>query len=183
VRTRHLVLIALAALLAGMLVANQAKLRYWYTQWVLSDTPRPAGGSQALVPFTLPDLEGRSQSTEQWRGRILLINFWATWCPPCKEEIPLFMDFQERYGGRGLQIVGVALDERDAVADYRDGLLMNYPVLLADRQGLDLMKAYGNLAGVLPYSVVIDRQGRIRHRKMGAYRRQELEDVLAPLLQ
>jgi len=162
-----------------------AVLGYWAAgQLRTADAPAPAGEQLATtaVPFTLPDLEGKAHTLDDWSGRVLVLNFWATWCPPCREEIPAFMELQKTYGARGLQVVGVAIDEPQAVRDYRDGLLIDYPLLVGDRDAVDLMNRYGNLAGVLPYSVVIARDGRIVARKQGAYTHDELEAIVQPLL-
>ncbi len=161
---------ALAALAAGFFVSRSLEM------------PRLPATPAAAVDFVLPDLEGRPQSLASWQGKIVLLNFWATWCPPCREEIPLFIRFQERYATHGLQILGVAIDRREAVADYtrREGI--NYPVLLGEEEGLDLLARYGNPMGSLPFSVIIDRNGAIRAHKLGVFRESELEALLAPLL-
>lgn len=170
--TRNLLLLAaaLAALAAGFFVSR------------ILHAPRPEAMPAAAMDFTLPDLEGQPRSLAQWRGKIILLNFWATWCPPCREEIPLFIRLQERYGHKGLQIVGVAIDKKEAVAEFRRQLDISYPLLMAEAKGLDLLTSFGNRSGLLPYSVVIDREGAIRSYKLGAYRERELEELLAPLL-
>jgi thiol-disulfide isomerase/thioredoxin len=161
---------ALAALAAGFFVSRSLHL------------PRLEATPAAAVDFALPDLDGRLQSLAQWEGHVVLLNFWATWCPPCREEIPLFIRFQERYAAQGLQILGVAIDEREAVAAYSRRAHINYPVLLGEGQGLALLARYGNTKGSLPYSVLIDRDGTIRAHKLGAFRESELEALLAPLM-
>ncbi len=144
--------------------------------------PPPADASQAApVDFTLNDLSGRPRQLSEWRGRPLLLNFWATWCAPCREEIPLFMDMQQRHAATGLQIVGVALDQLRDVEDFVAKFNVSYPVLLADDGTLDLMRRYGNPIASLPYSVIFRADGSIAHRKLGAFRPAELEQVLASL--
>lgn len=135
-----------------------------------------------MVEFSLPDINDKIHNINQWRGKLILLNFWATWCPPCREEIPLFIDMQEKFGKRGLQIVGVAIDKKQAVENYPDFAFMNYPVLIGQNEVMTIMKQYGNRIGSLPYSVVIDPQGRILGRKVGAYKRVELEALLGGLL-
>ncbi|MFQ5982950.1 MAG: TlpA family protein disulfide reductase, partial [Woeseiaceae bacterium] len=115
-------------------------------------------------------------------GKIVLLNFWAPWCAPCREEIPLLMDLQKRYRGRGLQVVGIAIDDRDNVVHFRDEMSINYPILVGQDDAITLMTRYGNRIGSLPFSVTINREGRIVARKLGVYRRTELEDLLRPLL-
>jgi peroxiredoxin len=161
--------VAVAAVAAGYCTA---------VDWPLF--PPPSGGKVARPPsdFTLPDLDGRKRSLKDWRGQVVLLNFWATWCPPCREEIPLFLDMQRRYGDKGLQIVGVSVDDAAAVVAYARRLKINYPLLLAENEGLDLMASYGNSHGSLPYSVLIGADGAILARKLGAYGRKELESAL-----
>ena len=176
-----LAVVAVFAALAGFFAARQ-----------LQPDPAPHKAGAALpteravaasvVPFSLPDLDNRVRDIGEWKGDVIVLNFWATWCPPCRDEIPAFMKLQEAYAARGLQVVGVAIDEIEAVRDYRDELFINYPILVGDRDAVDIMKRYGNLAGVLPYSVVIGRDGRIEARKQGAYTHDDLEAIVKPLL-
>lgn len=130
----------------------------------------------------LADLEGRLQQVGQWRGRVLVVNFWATWCAPCREEIPVFVRLQSRHGERGLQFVGVAIDQPEKVEPFAREFRMNYPVLVGGLGALDLLRQAGNQAGVLPYTVVIDRQGRLVSRKLGGIDLQQLETLVKPLL-
>jgi thiol-disulfide isomerase/thioredoxin len=167
---RWLLFIAVSAVAAGT--------GYWVTQ----QSRAPASDAPDLVEFSLPDLAGRPQAVSQWRGKLVLVNFWATWCPPCREEIPLFVEFQRRYGVRGFQVVGAAIDQRDSVSDFARREAMNYPQLLAGDAGISLMAQLGNKTGSLPYSVVLAPDGRIVSRKIGAYRREELEAVIKQLL-
>ena len=130
----------------------------------------------------LPNLDGGTKRIADWRGKVVLVNFWATWCPPCREEIPLFMETQTRYGKAGLQIVGIAIDNRDDVAAYRDGLMMNYPVLIAADDGIALMERFGNRLGSLPYSLVLGPDGEVLSRKHGAYSKTELDQAIQAAL-
>ncbi|MBI3571103.1 MAG: TlpA family protein disulfide reductase [Gammaproteobacteria bacterium] len=132
--------------------------------------------------FKLPDLTGTPRSLSEWRGQVLVLNFWATWCPPCREEIPLFIDLQKRHGRDGLQFLGVAIDRQEDVVSYVAEIGMNYPTLVADDNGMELMRSYGNRMGSLPYSVIIDRDGQVVARKLGAFRGQELENLLFPVI-
>jgi len=111
-----------------------------------------------------------------------MINFWATWCPPCRREIPALMKLYKDYRDQGFVIVGIALDEKQNVIDYIDPMGVDYPVLIGDQEGIALTQAYGNRLGVLPYTVVIDRQGRIvsRHRNELTY--EQAERMIKPLL-
>src|SRR3970282_1500768 len=132
----------------------------------------------AATDFALRDLAGNTHSLSSWRGKVVLLNFWATWCPPCREEIPLFIDLQRRYAQQGLQIVGISIDNPEAVARYWQEMKINYPLLIADETTYELMAAYGNRQGGLPYSVLIAADGRIAGGKIGAYHCAELEAAL-----
>lgn len=160
-----LLLVGAAALAAGF--------------WLASELRRPdEGAGPSAVSFALPDLEGRVRNLSEWKGKTILLNFWATWCPPCREEIPMLIDAQSRLGERGVQVIGVAIDDPKAVAAYARDMKINYPVLIGDAAAMNLMDVYGNRAGSLPYSVVIQPDGSIASRKLGAYRGHELEEAL-----
>lgn len=132
--------------------------------------------------FALPDLAGKTRRLADWRGKVVLLNFWATWCPPCRYEIPGFIRLQRRYGDQGLQIVGISIDNPEAVARYWQEMKINYPLLLADDSTFELMSAYGNRPGSLPYSVVIGRDGGIIATRLGVYEEAALEKLIQPLL-
>lgn len=132
--------------------------------------------------FSLPDTSGQTRSVQEWDGKVLVINFWATWCPPCREEIPEFVALQRKYAGRGLQFVGIAIDEREAVVPFMEAVGINYPVLLGQLTGVELSRDYGNRWGALPYTAVIDREGHIVFVKPGALTHREMEQEILPHL-
>jgi thiol-disulfide isomerase/thioredoxin len=142
----------------------------------------PAAVAERVFAARLTDLQGGAPSLEQWRGQVLVINFWATWCAPCREEIPGFVRLQERYGARGLQFVGIALDQPDKVAEFAREFRMNYPLLLGGLETMDLLRQAGNRAGVLPYTLVIDRRGQVVSRQPGGLKEPKLETLIQPLL-
>lgn len=159
---------ALLALAVGLAAAALGfAVHYWLRAAAVT---APA----AATDFALRDLAGKTHSLADYRGKLVLLNFWATWCPPCRKEIPLFIELQRRYQKQGLQIVGISIDNPEAVARYWQEMRINYPLLLADETTFELMAAYGNRTGGLPYSVLIGTDGQIRQVKMGAYHEQEL---------
>jgi thiol-disulfide isomerase/thioredoxin len=137
---------------------------------------------QALLAAPLPGLDGRKQTLDSWRGRVLVINFWATWCAPCREEIPEFVRMQQRYGAQGLQFVGVAIDVPDKVGQFAREFGINYPLLVAGLDTMALMREVGNRAGVLPFTLVLDRQGNIASLHTGGSNEAKLEAIIRPLL-
>jgi len=150
------------------------------------DGAAAAAGSGAVVEqiyaARLADLKGGAQTLGQWQGQVMVVNFWATWCAPCREEIPGFVRMQERYGPRGLQFVGIAIDQPDKVAEFSREFHINYPLLMGGLETMELMRQAGNRAGVLPYTLVIARDGKLVSREPGGLREARLERIIQPLL-
>lgn len=136
-----------------------------------------------LAPaFTLNDLHDQPHASSEWQGKVRMINFWASWCPPCVREIPAFIKLQEAYKNQGLVIIGIALDNKQSVIDFTDPLDINYPILMAQKAGIPLAKAYGNRLGVLPYTVIVDKDGNIIYTHRGELTYNVAEEVIKPLL-
>jgi thiol-disulfide isomerase/thioredoxin len=151
-------------------------------QDAMSNALPPASAAGGLMAARLPDIDGRPQPLEQWRGKVLVVNFWATWCAPCREEIPAFMKVQERWSAKGLQIVGIAIDETDKVRPYVAELKINYPILVGGLDGIELARQAGNRLGGLPFTVVFNREGATVHSQLGGVNQRKLEALLEPLL-
>ncbi|MBS3964795.1 MAG: TlpA family protein disulfide reductase [Methylomonas sp.] len=142
----------------------------------------PPGIGAASLDFAFPDVDGQMQNIRQWQGKILVINFWATWCGPCLQEIPEFIRLQDEYGGRGVQFVGIAIEDREAVAAYLKGVAVNYPVMVAGDAGSYLARQLGNIINAVPFTVIVDHQGQIVHRQPGELSRQQFQRIVEPLL-
>jgi thiol-disulfide isomerase/thioredoxin len=140
------------------------------------------GEDDALGSASFADLEGKSHRLAEWRGKVLVCNFWATWCAPCREEIPLLIAARQKYGPSGVEIVGIAIDNAAKVREFSTSFNISYPVLLAEADGLDLMRKLGNSSGGLPYTVVASRKGVPVQRKLGALKQAELDGFLEPLV-
>lgn len=136
----------------------------------------------ALPEFNLPDLSGQQHNISEWRGKVLVINFWATWCPPCRKEIPDFIALQEQYAAQGLQFIGIAIEDRAVVAEYLAASKINYPILLGGENGLTLAHQLGNNVDAVPYTLVVDKQGQIIYRHPGEFSKEQIEEVIEPLL-
>lgn len=142
----------------------------------------PTRDGSALMAIVLPDAQGREQALAQWRGKILVVNFWATWCAPCREEMPHFVAAQARDGAKGVQFVGIAVDEAAKVQAFAKEIGLNYPALIGGYGAIELSKTLGNDLSALPFTVVLDRQGRVVHTQLGPLKAAKLDDLLADLL-
>jgi thiol-disulfide isomerase/thioredoxin len=137
---------------------------------------------QALLAVELPDLDGKPQRIDQWRGRVLVVNFWATWCGPCREEMPQFIRAQRADGDKGLQFVGIAVDSADKVRVFNQELGVNYPTLIGGLGAVELSKTLGNELMALPFTVILDRDGKVAHTQLGPLKDDKLQRIVAPLL-
>ena len=171
----------LQALLTAAFAVVFAGAGYLFYQW-RDDVPDPDAAGRRVLAIQLPGLDGKPQSFVQWQGKVLVVNFWATWCAPCREEIPGFIKFQERNGARGVQFVGIAIDTPERIAPYAKEIGINYPLLVGRLETMELAREVGNRAGVLPFTLVIDRSGRVVTTAVGAIKPEKLENLLKPLL-
>jgi thiol-disulfide isomerase/thioredoxin len=159
--------VALAALAAGLYFGPE-----------VSRDPPAAG----LLGLVLPDIEGREQRLDQWRGKVLVVNFWATWCEPCREEMPEFVKAQAALGGKGLQFVGIAIDQPDKIRQFSRDLKLNYPSLVGGYGALELSKSLGNKILALPFTLIIDREGRVAYAQMGPLKPGKLDAIVGKML-
>jgi thiol-disulfide isomerase/thioredoxin len=135
-----------------------------------------------LLALSLPDTQGASQALSQWRGKVLLVNFWATWCGPCREEMPEFVKAQRELGPKGLQVVGIAIDQPEKVSQFATELKLNYPALIASYETMDVAKPLGDSLLGLPFTVVLDRQGNVAHTQLGPMKPAQLRTIVGKLL-
>ncbi|MDA3868675.1 MAG: TlpA disulfide reductase family protein [Gammaproteobacteria bacterium] len=168
-------LLLIAAIISLATLSSFAVQRYMAEDKVISDpiVMRPE--------FAIADLNGQVRNIKEWDGQVILLNFWATWCPPCLSEIPGFIELQDQYGEQGFQVVGIAIDEEEAVREFVARLKINYPVMAAEYEALELSSRYGNQMGALPYSVFINRKGEISDKITGELSKIEAETMLKKL--
>ena len=139
------------------------------------------GSEGSLAPaWKLQDLDGKTVSSDDFKGKVVILDFWATWCPPCRAEIPGLIDLQKTYGKQGLMVAGISVDQggADVIKPFVEKFGMNYPVLVADDK---VQQAFGGFDAI-PVTLVIDRQGRIVKRHLGLTEKDEFEAEIKPLL-
>jgi len=133
---------------------------------------------EKLPDFALVDLQGQPRRLSEWGDRPLLVNFWATWCEPCRREIPLLKKLRQQHSDQRLEIVGIAVDFREAVLKYASDIGIDYPVLVGEQEGLDAIQAFG-MEPVFPFSVFADRRSRIVAIRVGELHEDEADFILA----
>lgn len=124
-----------------------------------------ATGPSHSTPFVLSDVDGNPHSSSDWSGKTVILNFWATWCPPCRREIPLLIEFAEK--NPNFQVVGVALDDVEAVKAFSDEIGINYINLVGQADAIKVGMDHGNASGALPYTAVLSPEGEIIDRVIG----------------
>lgn len=135
-----------------------------------------------LAEFSLPDISGKQHNSNEWQGKIRIINFWATWCAPCRKEIPEFIALQEKYAANNVQFIGIAVDDKTAVIDYLKTININYPILIGGDAAMAQAQHLGNRIGALPYTVVVNAQGQVIYQQAGEFSTEQVVQVITPLL-
>ena len=174
---KTLKVIALVALAFCLALTLAILLRYFAEQ---NASNKP--DSAALYGANLPDTSGKIQNLGQYKHKIIVVNFWATWCPPCREEMPELVALQQAYKDKNVVVLGIALDEPTQVAHYLKNTPVNYPIVADDMVGSLLGEQLGNDKGVLPYTVIIDADGKIASAHFGRITKAMIEASLKPLV-
>ena len=157
-------LLGAGAVAAGCGVTGVA---WWLDQQARDQAPALSGLEAVLWPLVLETPVGAPLRMDGFRGKSLLLNFWATWCPPCVDEIPLLNRFYQENGAKGWQVLGLAVDKSGSVRNFLGHTPVDYPVAMAGPSGLDLSRSLGNLSGGLPFTLVVGAGGLVMQRKMG----------------
>jgi thiol-disulfide isomerase/thioredoxin len=171
-----------AMIVMAALVAGGGGLWAGHTWFGLNPPPGSLAIGAPAIEFELPTLHGGNAARAQWKGRVQIINFWAPWCAPCRREIPVLQALRKEYGPERVEILGIALDDADQVRQYASDMAIDYPILLASMSDFALMRAYGNDRDALPFTVIVDADGRLHTRKLGEYHEADLRaDIEAAL--
>ena len=160
----------------------------------ISATPLAAGGANvltasepapnavhALWASTLPDSEGTPQSLARYAGHVVVVNFWASWCGPCVEEMPSLSTLSNEYKSKNVKFIGIGVDSAANVAKFTRNVKVDYPLYVAGFGGADVARQFGNGPGALPFTVIIDRSGAVRYAHLGAVKIDDLRRVLTGL--
>jgi thiol-disulfide isomerase/thioredoxin len=163
----YIIPVALAALATGI----------WFAQTRYAPQA-PAAPPDALWQLSFPDQRGQPQALSQWRGQVVVLNFWASWCAPCREEMPDFVALRTQYHAQGIEFVGIAIDNSANVTQFLQQMPVNYPILIGEGAAHSLARRLGNPSGALPYTIVLDRNGNVVLSHLGRLPRAALEATL-----
>jgi len=173
---------ALVVILVAGIVALSAGIYVGRSDRQPSDGTQREEAAATLLGLTLPDVAGKETPLAQWRGKLLVVNFWATWCAPCREEMPEFVRLQAEFGAKGLQFVGIAVDDADKVRQFAAEIGLNYPALIGGFGAMELSKTLGNRLMALPFTVIVSRDGTIAHTQLGPLKGDQLLAMVGKLI-
>ena len=134
---------------------------------------------ELLPPFTLSDRNGHATPISTWRGKSLIINFWATWCAPCQREMPLLQSLERDWAAKDFRVIGIAVDQRDSVIAFADSLGIGYPLLIGEEDALDVAAKLGVTSAAFPFTVFTDRQGQIVALYLGELHQAQTDLILS----
>jgi thiol-disulfide isomerase/thioredoxin len=171
-----------------LIVVILSTLSGWY---LFHQTLEKKGGNQTtsvkvsskpLANLSFPDINAQPQALKQWQGKVLVLNFWATWCPPCREEMPELTAMQQQYKNQNLMIIGLSTDDLEQTKKFIKTAPVSYPILAGDTAAMNLAETLGNDRGILPYTVIVDANGAVVKTFFGRVNQQLLEKTIIPLL-
>lgn len=186
-RNLVITLLAITALLAGFYLSAR-HFSEPVVEPVVGSVVTPAVNSNTdLLGKFRPDFQlgsnaGGSLGPSDYSGKTILINFWATWCGPCRQEMPMLVDLQRTHEPAGLQVIGIALDDVQSVKKFVEAFGISYPILIGSQDVFDTSADYGNVEGVLPYSVLVDKTGIVRWQHSGIIKHEKISGLLSEVL-
>jgi len=172
-RSLLIIFASIVAIFAGLLFTVAR-----FAQPVAPETSPSAN----LFTKTFVDSQGQSQALSQWQGQVLIVNFWASWCPPCREEMPELSILHDRYKSQGLTVLGISTDDVAKMQQYAQEAPVSYPLVAADLDGMELARQMGNDREALPYTVILRRDGSTAATIVGRINPEALEQAIKPLL-
>ncbi len=146
------------------------------------ESPLPSAPQTAIFDLVLTDVDGKAQGLQQWRGKILVLNYWATWCFPCREEMPGFSRLHDKHKANGIQFVGISIDEGSKIIEFQKETPVSYPLLIGDMKTMTNSAEMGNSRQALPFTAVFDRNGQLVMSKLGRWNEADLEPKLLELI-
>lgn len=147
-----------------------------------TENSSPSTPTEQFFTLSLPDAQGNMQNVSQYKGKIVVLNFWASWCPPCREEMPELSQLHQKYQNKNVVVLGVAIDDLDAVKEFLKSAPVSYPVLVAKSERMDLSNQLGNDQDVLPYTLIINTDGTVAKNYFGRINEPLLETTIDALL-
>jgi thiol-disulfide isomerase/thioredoxin len=160
--------ISLLALAAGVFSSH------WISKTGLASDP----SIKSFFSNTWQSPDGKPVNTENWQGKVLVVNFWASWCPPCVEEMPTLDKIQAEYAAKNVLIVGIGIDSPSNIRDFLSKTPVDYPIVIGGLNGSNISKEMGNSQGALPYTVVINAKGKSTYTKLGKISGDELKNAI-----
>ncbi|KAF1029926.1 MAG: Thiol-disulfide oxidoreductase ResA [Burkholderia plantarii] len=159
--------VAALAVAGGVVAGHWLRDGTFESAAVAAPAPTPADALASLWAASVTDADGKPQSLARFKGQKVVINFWASWCGPCVKEMPELVNLSHQYAAKGVHFVGIGVDSSQNVKAFLQKVKVDYPIFVSGYAGADLARNFGNTAGALPFTVVIDAKGQIRSTKLG----------------
>ncbi|KAF3977162.1 MAG: TlpA family protein disulfide reductase [Methylococcales symbiont of Iophon sp. n. MRB-2018] len=174
---------AIISLSVGIFVQQHFAVDETIDPFFQANPTQAKSSTDKLPEFSIADINGKQQSISQWDNKIRIINFWATWCPPCLKEIPEFIKLQNAFSDKEVQFIGIAVEEAESVKQYLAVNPVNYPMLIAGDGNVSLFRQLGNIFDTVPFTLIVDQSGTIIYRQPGEISSKKIRQLIKLLLQ